>query len=262
MPKAGTHLLMKAVGMFDGIRQVEGWITNRLVEKVEIANTQDSDSILIGVDSPKPIPIETLTRTLRRAKRGDFIKAHTRFSEDLANLLEQLRMKTLLILRDPRDVVVSHANFLATRSTHLLFDFYQNLSTSERIMTSIAGLSPDHPDDSMLLNIEERYRSLMPWISHSLNYTTYFEKLVGPKGGGSYDEQIQEIEHISQHLDIRCSQKDIERVADTLFGGTTTFRKGTIGRWRKHFTLEHKQVFKDIAGQVLIDLGYEDNHNW
>ncbi len=36
-----------------------------------------------------------------------------------------------------------------------------------------------------------------------------------------------------------------------------TFRSGKTGEWKKHFTDEHKRIFKDAAGDLLTRLGYE-----
>jgi hypothetical protein len=41
-----------------------------------------------------------------------------------------------------------------------------------------------------------------------------------------------------------------------------TFRSGKTGEWRKHFTDEHKRIFKDAAGDLLIRLGYEKSNDW
>lgn len=56
--------------------------------------------------------------------------------------------------------------------------------------------------------------------------------------------------------------RDIQRIAAQLHGGTSTFRKGTIGNWYDQFSDEHKQAFKNVTGDLLIDLGYEPNNNW
>ena len=39
-------------------------------------------------------------------------------------------------------------------------------------------------------------------------------------------------------------------------------RKGVSGDWRNKFTPEHKARFKEIAGDLLIELGYEKDKNW
>ena len=41
-----------------------------------------------------------------------------------------------------------------------------------------------------------------------------------------------------------------------------TFRSGKTGEWKKHFTGEHKKLFKDVAGDLLVKLGYEKDNNW
>ena len=39
-------------------------------------------------------------------------------------------------------------------------------------------------------------------------------------------------------------------------------RKGVVGDWRNHFTTEAAQVFDNLAGDVLIELGYEADRSW
>jgi sulfotransferase 6B1 len=41
-----------------------------------------------------------------------------------------------------------------------------------------------------------------------------------------------------------------------------TFRSGKTGEWKKHFTEEHKSLFKEVAGDLLVKLGYERDGNW
>ena len=41
-----------------------------------------------------------------------------------------------------------------------------------------------------------------------------------------------------------------------------TFREGRSGGWKKAFTPRHKEQMKRAAGQLLIDLGYEESHAW
>lgn len=40
------------------------------------------------------------------------------------------------------------------------------------------------------------------------------------------------------------------------------YRKGVVGDWRNHFTPAEKETFKEIAGQTLVDLGYERDLAW
>ncbi|EGG24910.1 putative glycosyltransferase [Cavenderia fasciculata] len=40
------------------------------------------------------------------------------------------------------------------------------------------------------------------------------------------------------------------------------FRKGEIGDWQNYFTKNQKQWFKEEAGSILVQLGYELDNNW
>ncbi len=38
--------------------------------------------------------------------------------------------------------------------------------------------------------------------------------------------------------------------------------KGSIGGWQTYFKEEHKDAFKKVAGDLLIELDYEQDLNW
>jgi hypothetical protein len=176
-------------------------------------------------------------------------------------------MKVLGILRDPRDMAVSFAKYVSQTETHYLFGDYQKRSEADQLMTSIVGmtdvqLSDAAPDAPRLLDIGQVVSSMLPWTELPGAYTTSFEKLVGPAGGGTWAEQIAEIGKIAEHLGLDCSQPQLDAVAGLAFGDSLTFRKGLIGDWRIHFSPEHKRAFKAVAGQLLIDLGYEHDFDW
>jgi hypothetical protein len=41
-----------------------------------------------------------------------------------------------------------------------------------------------------------------------------------------------------------------------------TFRSGKAGGWKQYFTEEHKNLFKNVAGDLLVKLAYEKNNDW
>jgi hypothetical protein len=43
---------------------------------------------------------------------------------------------------------------------------------------------------------------------------------------------------------------------------SNTFRKGQIGGWRSEFSEEHQQAAREIAGPLLVKLGYEADPEW
>ncbi len=86
---------------------------------------------------------------------------------------------------------------------------------------------------------------------------------MGPQGGGSAEAQRTEIKNIAQHLGLSLSPEQVKMIASRLFGQVgATFRRGRMGAWREMFRVEHRALFKGVAGRRLVELGYEQNHDW
>lgn len=103
----------------------------------------------------------------------------------------------------------------------------------------------------------------LPWMKMDYVYTVKFEDLIGLSGGGTREQQTGVIQGICEHLEIELSDSEIQRIADQVFDRSApTFRKGMAGGWKERFTPEHKKAFKEVAGQMLIDLGYEKDFDW
>ena len=43
---------------------------------------------------------------------------------------------------------------------------------------------------------------------------------------------------------------------------SSNFRSGKIGGWKEEFSKENISKAKKLLGNVLIELGYEDNLDW
>jgi hypothetical protein len=262
IPKSGTNLVRKALRMFPGIRN--GRISIRLATAMEYKG-QDLSGIVtvpVGVAFPAPVPLSVVEDSVRRIKRGDYASWHVPHAPETAHLLERMRIKMLIMLRDPRDIVISQTHYVLNTPAHNLHAYYLTLSEPERIMASIRGVEAEHAQGYRGTDIDERCRSVLRWTSEPFTCTVTFERLVGPHGGGSRDAQLDELRRLADHLGFHYTPHTLAAIADQLFGGTSTFRKGSIGGWRDHFSDAHKAVFKEIAGPLLVELGYESSEDW
>jgi len=262
LPKAGTHLLTNVMNLFPGLSSLP-FPYAQLTDLGRSFTGPRQELIPFGVDHPHArAPHAEVRHVLMTLRRGAYTGAHIPFSEEMAKLFAERHIRMVSIIRDPRDVVVSHAQFIARRPPERrLSAYYQTLSESEQIMISILGIV-DKQRKLFMANIKERLESILQWESQSYHYLTTFERLVGPQGGGALDVQLQEIRAIAEHLGIRCPEQETVVIAKKAFGDSTTFFKGTIGRWKELFTEEHKQALKELVGQQLIDLGYEKDLYW
>jgi hypothetical protein len=255
MPKAGTHLVtsllknlprMMFAGRHHGLRQFE------------LADPQSLEG------KPGDVDWARLERALGSVNRGQFLTGHFSAEERLLSILDKLGYKTLSIIRDPRDVAVSSAFYYSRLKRHFLYErFNSEFKTMEdRLLAVIKGL-PSTRASPGLVPISGRINEYLRWLDAPHTYTCRFERLVGPSGGGSGAEQHDEIAAVARHVERPLTDEQIDTVAKKTWSSqVSTFRKGSIGDWRNHFTERHVAAFKEVAGSQLVELGYEDDLSW
>lgn len=214
--------------------------SNMLAKLMELS----IDRFLVKINGYK-IEQEIIQSILPNQPQKNMFISHSYCTDNLSSYLLRNDYKVLFILRDPRDQVVSNV-FHACK----LFPSSFYLNNFDSILSGF------------IKDVAWRYNFFLDWKTFPNVYVTYFEKLVGSKGGGLDEEQYSEIMRILGHCGIDLSTVEIQTLQEQLFGGTWSFRGGQIGSWKKHFTLEHKLLFKKYAGHLLITLGYEKNNDW
>jgi len=163
------------------------------------------------------------------------------------------------IFRDPRDVVVSHVFYVTDMEVrHVHHDFYRSLPDFEsRLKVSILGRpnsNAEFPD------IAVRFAPYLGWLDHDEVLSIRFEDLIHHRA----DTLTRIIDHLIAHTPIPSSRQLILDALEAAINPkkSPTFRSGKTGEWKKHFTDEHKKIFKDVSGDLLIKLGYEKNNDW
>jgi hypothetical protein len=163
------------------------------------------------------------------------------------------------IFRDPRDVVVSHVFYVTDmEARHVHHDYYASLPDFDsRLKTSILGL----PDSKVEFpDITGRFAPYLNWLDHPEVMAIHFEDLI--------EDRAATLNHIIDHflrrVPLHASRELILASLESSInpGKSPTFRSGKTGEWKKHFTSEHKKIFKDVAGDLLVKLGYEKNNDW
>lgn len=224
-------------------------------------------------------------------EKNNFFANHDRFCcENMEKHRLLKNASKFLIYRDPRDQLISfifwlnrfnkdkiHNNFSLEEildfeknlDINLSYDAYKHLNFDELILQLILGGSAYYDVTGIYKpnykthGITDFYKSYWGWLSHFPDFVLIkFEDLIGSKGGGSDETQINTVKKIANNLGKKLTDNEIKIIADNLFGATWTFREGQIGCWKKYFKPIHKDCFKIVAGQLLIELGYEKDLNW
>jgi hypothetical protein len=220
------------------------------------------DKVTVGVVSPQQIGRRWLARRLSRVPNGCFVNAHCIYTPELAELFRGEGLKTVCILRDPRDLAVSQMYYLKNNppknfSAHEAFMALS--SDHERLLVCIRG---GDLGGRKLQSLDQRYRQFLGWEQDEGAMVVKFEDLVGPRGGGSAKVQRRAVERVAMHVGIPVNERTMPLVEENLFGVGRTFRKGQIGGWQEEFSPEHERAVKEVAGPLLVELGYEAGPHW
>lgn len=259
LPKSGTHLLIKVLESLPGMYRVRFQLSPKAFAKFRPRGGEPV--VPAGIASPVSFSRARVHRVLSRLPPAAFCTAHMPYSDSLAAVMASLGMRMVLIIRDPRDVAVSSARFLADRQRNPLHGHFADLSQEERVLRSLCGIT-SRDGQPVMRSIRERLESVLPWASHPWVHVTRFEALVGEAGGGTRTAQLDEIRGIAAHLGIDCPEERLRSIAGELFGGTGTFRKGQIGAWRRAFTPRLVDAAQPLLADLLVELGYEREPTW
>ena len=244
-PKSGTHLLDQILLGFGNVAPYAKRVHSFYAEYE-------------GESGVKRAPEQAL-QWLDLLRSGDVASAHLFARPDVLARVTSPKFIPYFIFRDPRDVVVSHVFYVTEMETrHVHHAYYQSLPDFDaRLMVSILG----RPDvDVEFPNIAERFTPYLGWLDQPQVLTIHFEDLI--------QDRVQTLNRIIDHFLARVPlHAPRQLILDSLESAinptkSPTFRSGKTGEWKKYFTDEHKQIFKDAAGDLLIRLGYETNNDW
>lgn len=251
-PKSGTHLLYQILYSIPSLRKWDDIVSVQAL--CGIMNTPSHIRWKVG-----------------SAPDQSIVRCHLMHCEEILDILRENNCKTLFIYRDLRDVAVSHARWVTKEERIFLHDIYlQQKDFDQQLMSSIQGTPVGTPLGSNVSqpDIGTDFLRWKGWIHEPSALAIKFEDLVGERGGGCEDTRLHLVEKIMNYLEIPFSTEQIKSQFTSHAMNpeeSHTFKKGgkgSIGGWKKHFKEEHKEAFKQVAGQLLIDLGYEKDLDW
>jgi len=164
------------------------------------------------------------------------------------------------IYRDPRDMLVSHVFFATDMHLgHGMHAYYQSLPDfNERLKIAITGLSQA---DLFMVNVRQRYESVFQWLEQPSTLCLRFEDLINDRQK-TLNLMMDELEKTGFRIPTPRNQAMSILVEAIQPKKSHTFRSGKTGGWKELFTPEHKNLFKSVAGDLLVRLGYEKDNDW
>jgi hypothetical protein len=244
-PKSGTHLLLQILKM---IPQAQGYGAF-IASMPTIPFRERSKGSHIGL--------------LMKVVPGEVVPAHLFYDPCYQSELAKRNCIHFFIYRDLRDVAVSEAYYLTDMNKwhRMHYYFANNLSSmEERISAAILGISdPNFPYDYP--DISKRFSRYRGWLYQRDVCSVKYEDLMS-------NRRVATLYEIAQFwVNHSRTKQEIDKLVQKMEAGiepkkSHTYRKGRIGGWRDCFSERHKEQMKSVAGDLLVELGYEEDLNW
>lgn len=246
-PKSGTHLLTQVL---QGFARLGPAVVSGLPPVVTY-----------HASSGEPRPIAQILAGLRRLLPGDIAYGHLHAHPQIVAELCREGIVPFFILRDPRDVVVSHVHYVTEMEpNHAHHRFYREVlqSFDERLRVSILGREEW---GALFPDIRRRFEPYLGWLSRPEVLVVKYE--------GFLADRRATLERILDHVleggfPLACSRSTALNILEQSIQPhrSPTFRQGRSGGWRECFSPEHRRLFKEVAADLLILLGYEQDDQW
>lgn len=238
LPKSGTHLIERLFFELPMLQHYGG--------RTIMINTHDNS-------------FEPETKRLKKIHNGQFAPAHIQYNEEIYSFIKAAKIKVVQMIRDPRDVLISQ------------WLYVKDLDKAHKSHKYISSLETDIEQFEAVINGRQNIiepfadvaNKFSGWRSKPDVLTIRFEDLVGSKGGGSDEEQLQTVKKIIAHINLPVKEDKLEIITQKIFSSkSSTFNTGKINKWKTVFTNEHKDICKERIQHILELYGYEQNSSW
>ena len=244
-PKSGSHLLLQILNGFTQIMPYQ---------------YVDADPIRTITQNGRRRKADEILADLKRVPRGVIGWGYVDATPENASFLTETGRVNYFIYRDPRDMLVSQV-FFATdmHEGHGMHEYYNSLPDfGERLKVAITGIDQD---GLKMVSVKKRYEGVFQWLEQKNVMCIRFEDLINDRDA-TLLSMLDEVEKMGYQIPTPRG-KALSILVDAIQPGKShTFLSGKTGGWKQYFTDEHKSLFKDMAGDLLVKLGYEENNNW
>jgi hypothetical protein len=217
----------------------------------------------------EPAPIRTITaegrhqtmewvlRELSQLRPGEIRWGYLPSRPEFVEGLLRGNRVVYFLYRDPRDKVVSHILYaLDIHKRHAMHGYYKDLpGMEERIEATIRGVP------GLVKDIRSSYESYLAWLQQPAVLAMAYEDLMLNREA-ALPRMLAHLERGG--VEFRVDQAQALTILQAAMSPdrSPTYRAGSPGNWRSFFSEANKRAFKDVAGDLLTRLGYEQGTDW
>ena len=259
LPKSGTTWLEQLLDNTPGMVQLNKSSLRAYPSFIELPHLHDVDKRMLTC-APK--------------NRLSFLKLHLNPYPRNFSILDELNIKTVILIRDLRDMLISRYHHVISQQSHWDHQRLMDMPESSRLLESMKVVGPEDTIsvidyyDSWVSGWMDRAKAddknsiTVKYEEMSAGISLVLRRIYDFYGYEITDEGIEEVitkqkakQEIDRTRDLKTNLKQRGRA-------TSTFRKGITGQWRELFDEPLKDFVKARAGQALIKTGYEKDLSW
>jgi hypothetical protein len=242
LPKSGTTWMKKMLASYPGFCEL-------MIPQVT------TYALKTGAGMDYDLPSDMFTRFKEMLV---VTRMHVSGSRHNVQLLQDAGVRYLVLFRDPRDVAVSEFFYATRLRWHARYQYYAGLRVAEGLKVFAQRTLPKH---------KQWFRSWRENRDPDTSLTLRYEDLLsGPVQAMTEVARLFELDHSPEKIGQIVEAHSFRRLSKGRGRGqedpSSHFRKGVAGDWRNHFTPEIKAVYKEQIGDLLIELGYEQDDAW
>jgi hypothetical protein len=205
---------------------------------------------------------------------GDVIHGHDWYTAELQETLQASGIQVILVVRDLRDQAVSRMFHLKRDETHAWQPTIRQMSNDEALMFSIEGREAQ-AGLPVLPGVPAWKSFTRQWLAGDKNVicVRYETLLANPvtEMGKLFDRLklgvpaalVKAIVERNRFERLTIGRKFWQKGrARGQEDADSHFRKGITGDWQNYLNADHRRRFKELAGDWLIEMGYETDFNW
>jgi hypothetical protein len=243
--KSGTHLAMRCVSLLPGMSH--------------------------GVICKGPLPylspdnsVDDLKATLDQFEGAGYFCGHVGFSPPLYSELQRRRVKTLIIVRDPRDVAVSTVLWVRGFPLHTMHQAIRAMPLAEALRLTVDGGLIAGSQTLQVPSLASLYNRMTGWRNRNEVTLLKYEHLIGRLGGGNKAKQKLELKKLADHLEVFVDNATISTIIDSIEASgheytknPNNFLRGQIGLWNSGLVplAATKSLWKRLR-ETAADWGY------
>jgi hypothetical protein len=190
---------------------------------------------------------ERLGRIVRRIAPGELYTSHLQYSEPIIAGARSRNAYVVLLVRDPRAVVVSYAHYVAETPWHALNGQLGALTERERLMAAVDGLGGDFG------GIGEMVSGFVPWAAAADSVLRYEDLRLDPRAA------VRPMaDGYRRHGRFGWSSDEVvDRMARAINPEAShTFREGRIDGWTDHLGPEMVDRIEARTRDFMDTFGY------